>query len=47
MLLIGVILLVIGVLLALTWRRDAGVVLAVVGAVMALVALLSGGQLNA
>lgn len=43
MLIAGIILFVVGVLLALAWRRDAGVVVAVIGAVLLLVALLNGG----
>lgn len=45
MLLLGLILLVVGVLVALLSHREAGVAVAIVGGVLALYALLAGGRL--
>lgn len=47
MFVVGIVLAVIGVLMAVFWRRDPGLILAVVGAVMLLVSLFAGdGSLN-
>lgn len=44
MLAAGLIVFIVGVIAALGWRRDIGIALAVIGAVLAIVALLSGGS---
>lgn len=44
MLLAGILIALIGVALAVFWRRDAGLVLAIVGAVLALASLITGAN---